>query len=163
MKKILLMLIFILVLLTGCDPVSYYFPKTSYLDKIESIELIKYNNDDFKMVDATKVTLKFDPSKVEKLETLDNDKIESFLDDYEEIIFHGENDSVNEPTGYCLLWHFKNGNFIVFSCTEIGRRAYSMVAEFDQNCNFVVNHGYFASGPHYDDIVSKYFSSYILE
>ena len=143
MKKIMVMLLFCVLILTGCDPGTYYFAKTSYLDKIESIELVKYNNSNFEMVDSTKVNLKFD---------------------FEKIVFHRENDSVNEPTGYCLLWHLKNRNFIVFCCTLIeDDRGYSMCAEFDSECNFVQHIAYFASGPHYDDVLSKYFSSYILE
>ena len=163
MKKLYAILIIVILSLSGCaiDPASYYFSKNSYLDKIESIELVKYNNENFEMVDASKTNLKFDYSKVERIETLDPNKIDEFLDDFEKIVFHIENDSVNEPTGYCLLWHLKNGNFIVFSCTIIdGDRGYSMVSEFDSTSQFVKHYAYFASEPHYDNILSKYFSSY---
>lgn len=164
MKKILLVLLLSVLILTGCDPASYYFKKASYLDRIESIELVKYNNNNFKIVDTTKVNLKFDYKKVNKLEILAPIKINEFLDDFEKIVFHLNNDSVNEPTGYCLLWHLKNGNFIVFSCTLIkGDRGYSMCAEFDSSYNYVQHIAGFASAPHYDKILSKYFYSYILE
>ena len=46
-KLILLTLTFIMVLLTGCDPPSFWLLKTDYLDDIESIELVKYNNSNF--------------------------------------------------------------------------------------------------------------------
>ena len=155
---------FVAVLLTGCDPTNYYFTKISYLDQIESIELVEYNNNNYKIVDASKTNLKFDYEKVKKLETLDTNKINEFLDDYEKIQFHIKNDSVNEPVGYCLLWYLKNGNFIVFCCTLVdGDRGYSMASEFDSTCRFIKHYAYFASGPHYDNILSKYFSSYILE
>ena len=164
MKKILIMLMFIIVLLTGCDPASYYFTKTLYLDKIESIELVEYSNNNYEIVDTSKTDLKFDYEKVKKLETLDTNKINEFLDDFEKIVFHIENESVNEPIGYCLIWHLKNGNFIVFCCTLVaGDRGYSMVSEFDSTCRFIKHYADFASGPHYDDILSKYFPSYILE
>ena len=103
MKKIMVMLLFCVLILTGCDPGTYYFAKTSYLDKIESIELVKYNNSNFEMVDSTKVNLKFDYEKVDRLEILTPNKINLFLDDFEKIVFHRENDSVNEPTDivYC--------------------------------------------------------------
>ena len=163
-KLILLTLTFILVLLTGCEPPSYYFLKTNYLDEIESIELVKYNNSNFEMVDPSKTVLTFDYKKVEKLETLDSNKIEEFLDDFEEIIFFSLNESVNEPTGYCLLWHMKDGTLSVFSCPIIpGDRGYSMVATFDSTGKFLHHDGYFAAEPHYVLVLSKYFSSYIIE
>ena len=143
MKKIcsiLLIIIIIIISLCGCasDPATYYFSKNAYINEIESIELVKYNNEAFEMVDASKETLKFDYEKVETLETLDVNKIDAFLEDFEEIVFHVENDSVNEPVGYCLLWYLKNGNFIVFSCTLIKKdRGYSMVAEFDSTGKFI--------------------------
>ena len=123
--------------------------------------MVEYKNEDYKIVDASKDGLKFDPEKVVKVETLNNEKVENFLGDFEKIIFHIENESVNEPIGYCLLWHLKNGNFIVFSSTMIkGDRAYSMVAEFDSDNNFVVHHARFAARPHFEDVLDDYFEMY---
>ena len=82
MKKIMVMLLFCVLILTGCDPATYYFVKTSYLDQIESIELVRYNNSNFEMVDSTKVNLKFDYEKVDRLEILTPNKINSFLKKY---------------------------------------------------------------------------------
>ena len=113
------------------------------------------------MVDASETVLKFDHAKVEKIDTLDAQKVEDFLNDFEKIVFHLQDDSVNEPTGYCLLWYLKNGNFLVFSCTLIkGDRGYCMAAEFDANDRFVKHYAYFAARPHYDDVLSKYFPDY---
>ena len=160
-KNILSILLLMVIVLTGCDPASRFFYKNEYIDEIERIELVEYKNEDYKIVDASKDGLKFDPEKVVKVETLNNEKVESFLGDFEKIIFHIENESVNEPTGYCLLWHLKNGNFIVFSCTMIkGDRAYSMVAEFDSDNNFVVHHARFAARPHFEDVLDDYFEMY---
>jgi hypothetical protein len=165
MKKFtLLILLLIATLLSGCDPSTYYFSKIDYIDEIERIELIKYTNENYKMVDSTKYVLKFDSSKVENIEILDKDKFSDFLCEFEEIVFHIENDSVDEPTGYCLLWYLKNGNFIVFSCTMIeGDRAYSMVSEFDSTNNFIKHYGYFAARPHYENVLEKYFKNYVKE
>ena len=54
-------------------------------------------------------------------------------------------------------------NRIAYSsdCTIIdGDRGYSMVSEFDSTSQFVKHYAYFASEPHYNNILSKYFSSY---
>ena len=157
-------LILIIILLTGCDPSSYYFDKNDYIVKIESIELVNYRNENYKMVDSNKETLKFDHKKVEKVEILDSEKIEAFLDDFEEIMFFDSSESVNEPTGYCLIWYLKNSNFIVFSCTMIEEdRAYSMAAEFNSSDEFVCHHADFDSMPQYEDLLKKYFEEYDIE
>ena len=163
MKKfsILILTVLFIIGLVGCDPGTCYFFKDSYLDKVERIELVRYKNEDFEMVDASETVLKFDHAKVEKIDTLDAQKVEDFLNDFEKIVFHLEQESVNEPTGYCLLWYLKNGNFIVFSCTLIkGDRGYCMAAEFDANDRFVKHYAYFAARPHYDNVLSKYFPDY---
>ena len=163
MKKIKMIFLLLIFSLVSCavDPPTYYFTKNGYIDEIERIELVEYKNESYKMVDTSKDILKFDPEKVVKVETLNNEKVEDFLGDFENIVFHGENESVNEPTGYCLLWHLKNGNFIVFSCTIIkGDRAYSMVAEFDSAYNYVMHYVGFAARPHFEKVVDDYFEMY---
>ena len=166
MKKIFLFVticIIALTNLTSCDPTSIYFQKETYIGSVEKIELVKYNNDNYEMVDPTKVDLKFDFSKVEQREVLDESKIEEFLIEYEKVIFHIKNESVNEPTGYCLLWYLTNGNFIVFSCTFIEGedRAYDMVAEFSEDCKFLRQFVHFASFPHHELILDEFFESYV--
>ena len=163
MKKVILLIVLLITsLFFACDPGTYYFHKSEYFDKIERIELIRYNNDNYKMIDASNEDLIFEVSKVEKLEILDDDKTSDFLSDFEKIVFHYENDSVNEPIGYCLLWYLENGHFLIFSCTMIeGDRAYGMAAEFDGENNFVRHYASFAARPHFEDVLDKYFETYI--
>ena len=149
--------------LTSCEPIWCNFYKDTYVNLVEKIELVKYNNDNYEMVNPTNVALRFDFSKVEKLEVLEEEKICEFLTDFEQIDFIVENVSVNEPTGYCLLWYLINGNFIVFSCTIVeGDRAYDMVAEFSEECEFLRHYAYFGAAPHFDLVLGKFFESYIL-
>ena len=167
MKKALcclLILLLITILLSGCDPSHYYFKKNDYIGKIERIELVKYHNDNYKIVDSNKETLKFDHRKVEKVETLDSENIEAFLNDFEKIIFFNLSESVNEPTGYCVIWYLKNGNFLVFSATMIkGDRVYSMASEFNSSDEFICHHADFDSMPQYEDLLKKYFEEYDIE
>ena len=113
MKKVVFFLFafFAILGLVGCDPGTCYFFKDTYLDEVERIELVRYKNEDFEMVDASETVLKFDHAKVEKIDTLDAQKVEDFLNDFEKIVFHLQDDSVNEPTGYCLLWYLKKWQF----------------------------------------------------
>lgn len=160
MKRIIAVFLLVGILfLNGCfGPEIMYYPNDLY--DVERIELVKYKNDDYKNIKPSKVELKFDSSKIERIETLDSDKIDDFLSEFEEIIFHRKDKSVNEPTGYCLIWYLKNGDFIVFSCTTRDNKGYSMVAKFDSSDKFIEHQAYFASKPHYDMVLSKYFSTY---
>ena len=161
MKKIYTFIIVIAFLLFGCDPAGYYFRKDEYIVKIESIELIKYRNYNYYMTNPLKEIVIYNPDNAVVIEVLEENLIEVFLLEFENIIFHVENKSVNEPTGYCLLWHLFNGNFIVFSCTMIeGDRAYSMVAEFTSTNEFVKHYGYFAARPYFEQILEDYFKNY---
>lgn len=163
MKKfvIFIMLLLTLILLVGCDPATYYFKKTEYIDKIQRIELVKYTNEEYKIVDCTKEALRFDFQKAIAIEILNEDKFADFLEEFETIVFHQVNESVNEPTGYCLLWYLRNGSCIVFSCTMVeGDRAYDMAAEFALDGTFIRHHAHFASRPHYENILEKYFEDY---
>ena len=156
----LLIILLIVFSMSSCDPASYYFRKDIYVDEVVKIELVTYTNETYKMVDPLKTTLKFDLLKAKSIEVLEQDKKGEFLEEFEKIVFHSGNDSVEEPTGYCLLWHLENGNFIVFSGTIIDDRCYSMVAEFSKNGDFVKHHAYFAAVPHYDNVLKKYFDNY---
>lgn len=165
MKKFMVSLLLIVVtVLSGCfGAPSFYFVKESEINNIERIELVYYINENYQMVDPTKVTLKFDPSKAEVVEVLAEDKVDAFLTEFEKIEFHRKDRSVIEPaTGYCLLWYFKNGNYTVFSSTmsEDNRIGYSMVAEFDSSNAFVRHIGFFAAKPHFDLIVGNFFEKY---
>lgn len=164
MKKLIVSLLLIVVtVLSGCfGAPSFYFFKESDMNNIERIELVYYTNENYKIVDPTEVALKFDPSKAEVVEVLAEDKVDAFLTEFEKIEFHRKDRSVDEPTGYCLLWHLKNGNYIVFSCTlfESERIGYSMVAEFDSSNAFVCHIGFFAAKPHFDLIVGDFFEQY---
>ena len=94
---------------------------------------------------------------------LNYENIEAFLEDFEQMEFFEQNTSVDEPTGYCLLWHLKNGNYLVFSSTLIkGDRSYSMAAEFDSDNQFVRHIARLSARPHFELILSKYFTNYSL-
>lgn len=160
-RFIVLITLLALTLLGGCDPATYHFKKIEYIDRIQRIELVTYTNENYKIVDCVKEPLRFDFQKVKSIEVLNEDKFADFLGDFEDIVFHEKNESVNEPTGYCLLWYLKNGNYIVFSCTMIeGDRVYDMAAEFDSNNIFIKHYAHFASRPHYENILEKYFEEY---
>jgi hypothetical protein len=76
MKKIKMVFLLLIFCLVSCavDPPTYYFTKNGCIDEIERIELVEYKNESYKMVDTSKDILKFDPEKVVKVETLNNEK-----------------------------------------------------------------------------------------
>lgn len=159
MKKICIVLLIMLVLLSGCvvDPEAYYFDA----DEIESataIQLVSYTNynpTEIRVYEDT--VLRFDISNVIVINQLEKDKFRSFAQDLSTIVFHVENISVDEPIGYALLIYI-NKKIIVLSCTSGIDYGYSMVASFDEKGNFIEHIACFADKNSYDDrILKKYF------
>lgn len=167
MKKNVMVIILILVVaisLSACDPSIFSIYKREYIEKIDYIELCVYNNSNCKTIDVSKATPKFDLQKKETVEILDPEKVEAFLSDFEGMTFFELNESVDEPTGYCLLWHLKDGNFLVFSSTysESDRRAHGMAAEFDATGQFVRHIGSIDGRIFLENILDEYFTNYSL-
>ena len=82
MKKIIVLLIFVLNLLTltGCDPSSYYYNYEDLNSNVISIELINYdNNEAIELFEIRKKVKSFDFSKLNVIETLDNENNNEFL------------------------------------------------------------------------------------
>lgn len=169
MKKTVLMVLFVFFcfLVNGCvgDPSSFYFSQESYskFDKIVSIELGMYNNDDYERINVKEDTiLVFDRTKYEVLEELAVDRNGEFLSDFSEVFFLEMKENAKEPIGYCLLINLQDGNYIVVSFTRVNNVGYGMFAEFDSNDNFVKHIARFDGGQTlYVQILDEYFESYV--
>lgn len=161
MKKFILsfLLICVLILACGCDPGSYYFDDESLTEQVKRVELIDYENDNPIMIDVTDDTeLIFERDKMKILEVLDEEKIDEFLKDLSVIIFHLINQSAESPVGRGIRLVFSDEGYIVISCTKVGRRGYSFVAEFDKNDEFIQHIADVCDKPSLDRLINKYFT-----
>ena len=116
MKKTIsyIMIICVLVSLGGCvwDPASYLFDYDELKERIATVELINYENDEPEKIDDDSKILPYDFNKEEVLETLAVDKIDDFTLDLSEIRFMDYSDFAKEPVGICIKITYKTASLL---------------------------------------------------
>ncbi len=159
MKKTFIILIsLITIILSGCDPATFYFEFESMNNEVLSVELVEYDNNSSEMINTNLDSkLIFDSKKIISVETLEEERIDEFLKGLSVIVFHQVEESTIEPVKECLKINKNNGNYIILSCTVIDGTVYSMVAEYDSSGNFLEHLAYFADRPSYERLIDKYF------
>lgn len=165
MKKIftLIILIVSITIISGCvtDPNTYYFNYEELSSKVISIELINYENSNPRIINVKESSISnIDFQKMEVLQILPSQNIDSFISKLSKITFHESNESAEAPIGKGIKLNYKNGNFIIISCTITKERAYSFVAEFDGEGNFVKHIAKFADRPKFEKLIEEYFELY---
>ena len=160
MKKTIsyIMIICVLVSLGGCvwDPASYLFDYDELKERIATVELINYENDEPEKIDDDIKILPYDFNKEEVLETLAVDKIDDFTLDLSEIRFMDYSDFAKEPVGICIKITYKDGKFIIITSTLMDV-AYGLVEVFDSNGYPIERIGEPESRKDYVALVNKYF------
>lgn len=161
MKKfnlVIVIMVFVSMFLTGCDPETYYFDSTELIDNTIKIELVECQNDNPERIEVSEDnTPSFDYDNVELVDNLDDSHFESFIIELSSITFHIENYSANKPLGKTLILHQKNGDMIVLSCTKVGDIGYSFASKFDSNSNFITHIANFADRPKFEALLNEYF------
>ena len=160
MKKTIsyIMIICVLVSLSGCawDPASYLFDYDELKERIATVELINYENDEPEKIDDDSKILPYDFDKEEVLETLVVDKINDFVTDLSDIRFLDYSSFAKEPAGICIKITYKDGKFIIITSTLMDV-AYGLVEVFDSNGYPIERIGEPESRKDYVALVNKYF------
>lgn len=125
MKKIIVLFLFILnlITLTGCDPSSYYYSFEDLNRNVISIELINYmNNDSIELFEKRDKVKNFDFSKLNVIDTLENENNNDFLLNFSQIEFMLVWRHLDSPKGESIKINYVDGSFDVicyyvqFSC-----------------------------------------------
>ena len=125
MKKIIVLFLFVLnlITLTGCDPSSYYYSFEDLNSNVISIELINYvNNDAIELFEKRDKVKNFDFSKLNVIETLENENNDDFLLNFSQIEFMLVWRHLDSPKGESIKINYVDGSFDVicyyvqFSC-----------------------------------------------
>ena len=160
MKKTIsyIMIICVLVSLSGCawDPASYLFDYDELKERIATVELINYENDEPEKIDDDSKILPYDFDKEEVLETLVVDKINDFVTDLSDIRFLDYSSFAKEPAGICIKITYKDGKFIIITSTLMDV-AYGLVEVFDSNGYPIEYIGEPRDRDEYVALVNKYF------
>ncbi len=158
MKSVYAIILFVILLFCGCDPASYYFDANDIINQAVKIQLIECENANPVNVSVKKDTvLQIDINNSRIVGTLEQEKIEGFVNELSTIIFHQEKESVNAPVGYTLLIYLKNQEMLVLSSTVIDGTAYGMAAAFSSDGKFIRHIASFADGPHFRRLLADYF------
>lgn len=157
-KSISIFMVFLLIVLTGCEPPAYYFDSNDLIANTVKIELLSCKNNNPGMIEVDENNIpSFDYNDVETIDSLDHNQFESFIIELSTIRFHIYNHSVNKPIGRTLILHQKNGDMIVLSCTLINDVSYSFISKFDSNNNYITHIAFFADRPSFETLLNTYF------
>lgn len=160
MKKICVILLFVIVSLCGCvsDPATYYFDASNIINQAIKIQLVVCENNNPININVEEDTiLFFDIDNIRIIETLETKKIDEFAYELSTITFHKEMKSVNSPVGYTIIIYMQNQELIVLSCTVISGIAYGMAAVFLNDGSFVRHIAQFADEPKSKRLLNNYF------
>lgn len=162
MKKIYLIFFATIMMmsLAGCvtDPPTYYFNAAELIGNVIKIELVDFVNEKPEIVIVDDSTIpSINMADATLIKELNNEKVNSFIEDLSTITFHVENKSVNSPLGYTVIMYMKNQEIVVLSCTVVDGLGYSMVAVFTVEGEFVEHIANFADEPKFRKVLEKYF------
>lgn len=159
-KYLLVCLIFgICFVLISCvsDPESFYFDYDDLADKVAAIELINYDNLDTKTVKKKEDILPFDFDKIEVIQVLEVEQVDSLLRDLSEIHFHVSDELTkysNSPSGMSIKIVYASGDFLII-CSNSNS---NFIVEFNSNGNvgdLVIR---FTNDQNFVDLVNKFFA-----
>lgn len=161
-KTLVLCLLWIMCFtFAACDPAPYGFQMKDK-ESVESVRLIRYNNDDVREVRKKTDVLSLDFDKIIEIEALKKNKFDKFYKNLTYVLFH-ESDNISKytsaPSGICIMITYKNGNITVFCCNKIA----NFLGEYDQTgavCGVV---GYVVIPESFSTLVNIYFDAKITE
>ncbi|MGE4320590.1 MAG: hypothetical protein AB7E61_03965 [Acholeplasmataceae bacterium] len=162
MKKYLILFATMMMMmsLAGCvtDPPTYYFNAAELKENVIKIELVDFVNEKPAIVIVDDNTmLSINMANATLIKELNNEEVNSFIEDLSTITFHVENKSVNSPLGHTVIMYMKNQEIAVLSCTVVDGLGYSMAAVFTVEGEFVEHIANFADEPKFREILEKYF------
>lgn len=158
-------LVVILLCFSACDPGSYHFTH-EYLAEVTSIELINYDNPDQKsfltwVPDQIDKLQPYDSTKESNIETLEESKIDDFIDSMCESEILATYFAYDSPNTKCIRLNLIGGDFIiVWSDYQHGLYA-GYIGKFASDGSVAEFIGSFEDLAYYKNLVNNYFQTKI--
>ncbi|MCL2639058.1 MAG: hypothetical protein FWD48_11895 [Oscillospiraceae bacterium] len=132
------------------NPIDFKYKIVDF-DNVVSVELIRYNNSDVKNVRDYKAHPDFDFSKVEHIETMEEEKYENLFTVLASTLILNHVSHNNSPGGISVIITYENGDFDILSAEYAGR--------FSSSGNFIKFLGRFDEGNEWFDnnIIKNHF------
>ena len=155
----MIMLIF-LMLLSACDPGQVFYEPNQ--KEVKSIELIYYDNQKQKSflswVPNHFNDLKpFDFSRVEVIETLDEQVIEPFLKTFSEYEILNQYYAYDSPNKYSIRMTYMDDSFMIMNANSDKNSFAGYIGTYDEAGNVVSFMGCFSSIDYFLALISTYF------
>ena len=154
----LFFILLLTIMLSSCDPVSYSFDIEELQCTVSKIELVKFENDKPTIVMVDENTkLNIDLSSMLIIEVLNDEQVESFVNEINKITLHKTKKSVNSPFGYAVLVFIGNDEIIVLSRSYRDGKGYGMCAKFKTDGEYIEHIADLADGNSFNELLKKYF------
>ena len=162
----IIIVIMCLLLMVACDPGGFRFDYSTLKNEVIKIELVKYNIQKqvtFSMwaFDQTEYLLNYEYKNEEKLEELDSDSIDDFLNelkDYDVLLSYFV---YNTPKGLCIKMSYSNGDFEIINCDSEPPSFCGYIGRYSANGKVVSYTGCFSSYGYFANLVNNYFETKI--
>ena len=151
MKKLIAILCLISVCFacSSCDPAGHKAGDWLEPEKIESVELIQYENNEQMRFESWpesnykfKQLLHFDESKVTVIEVLDEDKLPSFSESLSEMFIWSGYYLYNSPKDICVRINYSDGSYtVIYANPEEGYKGKGFVAEYSSDGEIEIYRG----------------------
>ena len=157
------LLIFITLMLSACDPVTperIHLQKDNLESKIKRIELVHYENPDQKRFksyykDHFKQLQSYDESNETILKELSAERIPDFLDRLSETDILSGSYDYDSPKCLCLKLVFSDDSYMIMSCKEKSFIGY--IGTYSATGEVVDFIGSFGSNKDWADLLNEYF------
>ena len=165
-KIITIILIFLIIFLSACDPAGYKFNIDELNNGLISIELGEYKNDNQKdfitwVPDYMDKLTSFDIKNLEIIEKLDNNKISLFTQQLSEQDILYRYYTYDYPKGLCIKLNYTNGDYIIINYEPEKSSFSGYIGKYDKNGNVLDYIGCFTSYISFESLVNDYFNKKI--
>lgn len=140
------------LLLTGCEPIHFYYNYEDLSETVVAIELINYDNPEAEMVAdnfSRAKHLDFDFDYMGTIEVMAADDFDAFFQDISDQTILNHVRHKDSPVGLCIRVVYESGDFDIISSRYIGR--------FNDEGGFVEFMGIFDAGLYFD-LINQYFT-----
>lgn len=168
MKKLIsiIFILFFSVILCSCDPGDFVI-EDEYLEGINSIELIEYNNPNQKRFSSW-VPNHFEDLKpfilenCEVLEELQIERINDFKESFKNTDILHTYYAYDSPRDICIKLNYSNGNFLIIWANYKEGSFSGYIGEYSSDGTVVSFWGCFSALIFYEDLVKDYFLTELI-
>ena len=154
---------FLCLQLVACDPVNTSYSYPELVDDVVRVELINYRNPEAKTINTffsqRELQTRFDFSKMEVLETLDEEMMDGFFSELSSIWLWNHWVHLDSPLGRSVRLVYSNGDFEVISCCFGNGVEGGLIVRYDSSGKLLKNIGLVKYSYEFDILLNAFFET----